>query len=132
MKLSTKARYGLRACFIMALSGGKVLSLSELSSRTNVSPKYLEKLMRILMKKNIVESSRGLYGGYVLKKEPSKISVGELFRALEDNLEFSDCVSDDCTDEYCPNRNILKKLYNGINQLLDSHSLQDLIDDYKC
>lgn len=132
MKLSTKARYGLRACFIMALMKGKVIPLSDLSVKINVSSKYLEKLMRTLMKNDIVESSRGLRGGYVLKKDPSEISVGEIFRALEDNLEFTDCVSDDCTDEYCPNRNILKKLYTGINNLLDSHSLQDLIDDYKC
>lgn len=132
MKLSTKARYGLKACFILALSKDNLLTLSEISARTRVTPKYLEKLLNMLIKNGIVKSTRGLYGGYSLSKNPSEISVGEIFRALEDNLEITACVSDDCDDEYCPNRNILKKLYNGINDLLDSHSLQDLIDDYKC
>ncbi|HEY8389900.1 MAG TPA: Rrf2 family transcriptional regulator [Clostridia bacterium] len=132
MKLSTKARYGLKACFILALSKDYMLALPELSNRTRVSPKYLEKLMRLLIKDDIVESVRGLYGGYRLKRSPEEISVGQIFRALEDNLEITACVSDECNDEYCPNRNILKKLYIGINNLLDSHSLQDLINDYKC
>lgn len=132
MKLSTKARYGLKACFILALSKDNMLALPELSNRTRVSPKYLEKLMRLLIKDDIVESIRGLYGGYRLKRAPKDISVGQVFRALEDNLEITACVSDECNDEYCPNRNILKKLYIGINNLLDSHSLQDLINDYKC
>lgn len=132
MKLSTKARYGLKACFILALSKDNILPLSELSNRTRVSPKYLEKLMGLLIKDGIVESLRGLYGGYRLKKTPKEVSVGQIFRALEDNLEITACVSDECNDEYCPNRNILKKLYIGINELLDSHSLQDLINDYKC
>ena len=108
------------------------LALPELSSRTRVSPKYLEKLMRMLIKDDIVESIRGVHGGYRLKKTPEDISVGQIFRALEDNLEITACVSDECDDEYCPNRNILKKLYLSINDLLDSHSLQDLINDYKC
>ena len=132
MKLSTKARYGLKACFVLALSKDNMLALSELSNRTRVSTKYLEKLMRLLKKDGIVESVRGLYGGYRLRKTPQEISVGQIFRALEDNLEITACVSDECSDEYCPNRNILKKLYIGINELLDSHSLQDLINDYKC
>ncbi|HHW90276.1 MAG TPA: Rrf2 family transcriptional regulator [Clostridiales bacterium] len=132
MKLSTKARYGLKACFILALSKDNLLTLSELSARTQVTPKYLEKIMKMLIKSGIVRSTRGLYGGYSLCKNPSEISVGEIFRALEDNLEITACVSDECDDQYCPNRNILKKLYIGINDLLDSHSLQDLIDDYKC
>jgi Rrf2 family protein len=132
MKLSTKARYGLKACFILALSKDNMLALPELSSRTRVSPKYLEKLMRMLIKDDIVESIRGVHGGYRLKKTPEDISVGQIFRALEDNLEITACVSDECDDEYCPNRNILKKLYLSINDLLDSHSLQDLINDYKC
>lgn len=88
--------------------------------------------MGLLIKDGIVESLRGLYGGYRLKKMPKEVSVGQIFRALEDNLEITACVSDECNDEYCPNRNILKKLYIGINELLDSHSLQDLINDYKC
>ncbi|HEY8419603.1 MAG TPA: Rrf2 family transcriptional regulator [Clostridia bacterium] len=132
MKLSTKARYGLKACFILALSKDNFLTLSELSARTRVTPKYLEKLMNMLIKRGIIKSTRGLYGGYSLSKTPSEISVGEIFRALEDNLEITACIADECDDQYCPNRNILKKLYAEINNLLDSHSLQDLIDDYKC
>lgn len=132
MKLSTKARYGLRACFVLALNGDKVMPIGELAQKSSVTPKYLEKLMRILKKDGLVTAERGTYGGYFLAKDPKDITVGEIFRSLEDNLELTDCLGEGCSDEYCPNRNILKKLYISINSTLDSFTLKDLVDDYKC
>jgi Rrf2 family protein len=133
LKLSTKTRYGLRACFLLALKEpDKTSSVSELAARSGLTQKYLEKILSLLAAAGIVDSFRGRDGGYALAREPSVISIGEIFRALEDNLEISDCVGGNCTDKYCPNRNILRSLYDGINDLLNKFTLRDMLNDYKC
>lgn len=131
MKLSTKARYGLKACFVLAKAHGSTVNSAELSKASGVTPKYLDRLLRLLMHDGLVVSERGVSGGYRLTREPENISVGEVFRALEDNLEISDCVGAGCAEGNCPNRNILRKLYISINEVLDKHSLQDLVNDHK-
>lgn len=128
MRLSTKARYGLRACYCLAQKYNNIINLSELSSSSGVTPKYLERLLGLLIKNDIVKSERGPAGGYALSKPPAQISIGEVFRALEDGLRITDCQSG-CPDMGCPNRNILAKLQTSINQVLDSYSLKDLVDD---
>lgn len=131
MKISSKARYGLRACFLLAVAD-KQMSNAELAQKSSLSVKYLERIMTVLAKSGIVTSSRGLTGGYTLGKSPADISAGEIMRALEDNLEFTDCVSGKCVDAYCPNRMVMSKLYNGINDVLNNYTVSDMINDYKC
>ena len=129
MKLSTRSRYGLRICFLLGVAGGTV-SLSKLSEHSELSLKYLEQLMIKLRKAGIVDSIRGMSGGYSLSRPASKIYVGDILDATQDNFEY-DCNST-CRDEYCPNKKIFKKLADSIQEVLQKTSLQDMIDDYKC
>lgn len=132
MKISTKAGYGLRACFILSLHEGEVLSVADIVKCTAISQKYLERILCTLSKDGIVTAKRGANGGYTLAKPASEISVGEIFRSLEDNLEITDCIGGVCNDQYCPNRNLMQKLYAHINELLDGYSLKDLLKDNTC
>lgn len=129
MKLSTRSRYGLRICFLLGVAGGTV-SLTKLSEQSELSLKYLEQLMIKLRKAGIVDSARGVSGGYSLAKPASEISVGSILDAMDDNFEY-DCNST-CRDEYCPNKRIFKRLADSINNVLQKTSLQDMIDDFKC
>lgn len=129
MKLSTRARYGLRICFLLGVANDTV-ALSRLSEQSGLSLKYLEQLMLKLRKAEIVQSSRGLNGGYCLRGEPKQITVAKILEALEDNFEY-DCYTT-CNDDYCPNKRIFKRLADSINGVLEKTSLQDMIDDYKC
>ncbi len=133
MKLSTKAQYGLKACFYLAENYGRgKLSVSRLSELTNVSVSYLEQLMMPLKKAGIIESERGASGGYSLSASPEEVTTGMIVRALEDNLEIIDCLSGSCkAEKVCPTCAIWERLYNGINELLDSITLRQMLDDYR-
>ena len=83
MKLSSKTRYGLRACHILAGNYQKTaVSAKLLEESLDVSSKYLEQIMRKLSEKDLVKATRGATGGYFLAKDPSLITVGDIVRAL--------------------------------------------------
>lgn len=130
--MSTRARYGLRLCFLIGISKEENVSLTTLVKQTGLSEKYLEQLLAKLKKGNIVETKRGMRGGYFLSKDAKEITINSILRALEDSFEFSDCVVGNCKDEYCPNKKIFNKIYTGINNILDGTTLYDMIEDYKC
>ena len=87
MKLSTRARYGLKALIDLGLhSANEAISLQSIAERQDISTSYLEQLMAMLKKAGLVKSSRGAYGGYQLGKPADEISVGEVLRVLEGSL----------------------------------------------
>lgn len=132
MKLSTRARYGLRITFLIGLSYDKPVSLTTLVKQTDLSEKYLGQLLIMLRKGGIVESVRGAQGGYFLAKAPEDVTIKEVLEALDDGFDITDCVAGKCPDAYCPNKIIFKRLYDGIDGLLSATTLSDMIKDYKC
>lgn len=132
MKLTTKARYGLKICLALGLGYGEgYIPISDIASQCGYSQKYTEKLMRHLKTSGIVKSEKGVTGGYMLSAQPRNLKIGTIIRALEDNLEFIDCISSDCDGrKSCPTHDVWRRLYQGINELLDSIALSDIIDDY--
>jgi len=93
-----------------------------------VSGKYLEKIMRMLSKRAIVTASRGASGGYTLAKPPQEITMGDIVRTLEDDMEIIECVKPDKKCKCCPSAKVWKKLYDGINNLLDDITLQQVLE----
>ena len=129
MKLSSKTHYGLIACHILAKNYPEnAVSASALEAHISVSGKYLEKIMRMLSKRNIISANRGASGGYYLSRSPKDITIGEIVRALEDDMEIIECVKDDGKCKCCPSSGVWKKLYEGINGILDSMSLEQVIN----
>lgn len=117
------------ACHILGKSYDiETVSATNLSSKIAVSGKYLEKIMRLLSSRGIVSARRGASGGYFLAKSPEEITIGEIVRALEDDMEIIECVSKDGKCKCCPQSKVWKKLYSGINELLDSMTLKQMID----
>lgn len=129
MKISSKAHYGLQAAYILAREGASV-SAKALEKEIGVSSKYLERIMRIMTGVGVVAANRGAQGGYYLARAPKDITVGEIVRALEDDLEIIGCVkSDGCVK--CASNGVWKKLYKGINDLLDGITLADMLAENK-
>lgn len=92
MKLTTKSRYGTRLVLDIALySKEGPVSIADIARRQNISPKYLEKLIRKLKAADIITSRRGPFGGYMLARDPENITVGELVRVLEETTAITDC-----------------------------------------
>lgn len=88
MKLSTKSRYGLRAIFDIAYhSGGLPTQIKEISKRQGVTPRYLEQIFQKLKVAGLIKSIRGPKGGYYLAREPEKISVADVIRAVEETID---------------------------------------------
>ncbi len=131
MKLSTRAKYGLRITFLLGLNEGTT-SLSTLVKQTDLSEKYLEQLIGMLKKGGVVDSTRGAQGGYSLTKKPEEITIKEILVALNDSFDISDCAEGKCPDAYCPNKLIFKRLYEGIDGILNNTTLRDMINDYSC
>lgn len=136
MKLSTKGRYGLRAVLDLALhSQEEVVPLSEIASRQDISISYLEQLASKLRKAGIVTSTRGAQGGYQLAKDPKTLSVGEILRALEGNLEPVNCAEitgegGTCaTSDVCVTKYVWLRISNSINNTVDAIMLSELIDE---
>jgi Rrf2 family cysteine metabolism transcriptional repressor len=91
--------------------------------------------MAILRKDGLVNSVRGAQGGYMLSKEPKYINIGDILRSLEGPLAPSECVLDDQDHEciradYCVTRLLWEKIKESIDSVINSISLQDLVDDY--
>ena len=117
------------ACHILASNyPDKQVSATVLENRIAVSGKYLEKIMRILSKREIVYATRGVNGGYYLAKAPSEITIGQIVRALEDDMEIIDCLKRDGKCKCCPSSMVWRKLHDGINQVLDSMTLKQMMD----
>ena len=130
MKLSTKGKYGLRALIDLAqYSEDSPVSITSIARRQDISERYLEQLMSKLKKAGLVKSIRGANGGYVLAKEAKDISVGDVLRALEGNLEpEGECKgADSCVTKY-----VWKRINDSINQTVDEIWLNQLVTESKC
>ena len=138
MRLSTKGRYGLMAMFQLALEFGKgPIPLNNIAEEQGLSESYLEQLFSTLRKDGLINSVRGAQGGYLLAYEPAKITVGQILRSLEGDMAPADCVGDDpmsdCSKEQgCATKIVLVKIKNSIDQVIDSISLADMIDEVEC
>ncbi len=131
MKLSTRATYGIRLCFMLALSKSP-LSASQLERQTDVGIKYIEQLLAMLKKGGIVRAFRGKSGGYVLSREADKITVGDMLKALDDGFDAPECITGECSDMYCPNRILMGKLSEEIDRTFNSITLLDMVNDHRC
>ncbi len=137
MKLSTKGRYGLKAMLDLAVhnSEGQVV-LKSIAERQAISENYLEQLFAILKKAKLVKSIRGSQGGYVLATSADNISVGDILRALEGSLAPVDCVAEghpvSCSRyDCCVTKGIWKKIRDSINTVVDSTTLESLVEEYR-
>lgn len=137
MKLSTRGRYGLKAMFDLALRyGDGPISLTSISERQAISVNYLEQLISPLKKASLVKSVRGAQGGYMLAKSPDEITVGQILTTLEGPLAPTDCVVVDGDEEtcdhsgYCVTKVIYEKIYESITNVVNSITLQHMLDDY--
>ena len=135
MKLSTRGRYGLRALLDLALhQGAGLVRLKDIARRQDISLHYLERLIAPLIAAGLVKSTRGARGGVLLVKAPSQVKLSEVIQALEGSIAPVECVNDPglCQrSALCASRDVWSELMEAMLQVLDSTTLQDLIDRQK-
>ncbi len=134
MRLSTKSRYGTRMLIDIAENyhDGPV-SVAEIASRTGISEKYMEKLIRRLKKAGLVLSKRGPKGGHVLAKPAASITVGDIVRALEEWVVLKGCSlsKDTCAScsrvASCRTKEVWERANAAMFETLDGYTLQSLL-----
>lgn len=133
MKISTKGRYALRLLLDLAEHNtGTPIRVKEIAARQNISEKYLEQIISVLNKAGYVQSIRGAQGGYLLKKEPSAYTIGEILRLTEGSISPVSCLDEQETScerkENCVSVILWKKISDAVNEVVDHTTLQDLMD----
>jgi len=135
VKLSTRTRYGIRAILELAENYRRgPLQIKTIAGRQDISVKYLEQLMTMLKSAGFVRSIRGAKGGYVLAKQPNQIKLIDVFNCLEGPVITADCVGNENLCERavdCVTRQLWAEVQNAIEAVLQSKTLQDLIDKTK-
>ena len=126
MKVSTKGRYGLRIMIELAINYGKgYMSSKELGEKQELSVKYLETIIGVLNKAQLIKTQRGSQGGHMLAKDPSQYTAGEILKALEGSLCPVDCSTCDKQSE-CYTRKFWVKLQGAIDGVLYGVTLDEL------
>ena len=133
MQLSMRTDYALRALFtLVEHHGGNPIPIGELARRNDVPKRFLEHIMLDLKARGWVESRPGKRGGYLLKKNPAKITMGEVVRHFDGYLAPIACVSvtdyKRCTQEsVCRFRRVLLQARNMVAELMDTATLADVL-----
>jgi len=132
MLLSKKAEYGLRALAGMA-RGKASWSIHELSSSERIPVKYLEQILLALKHAGILQSRRGVGGGYALARPAAEISVGEIIRGLNGPIAPVPCAAERPTERCtcpdprtCPVRIAMCEFRREMDAWLDGRTLEDL------
>ena len=132
MKLSTKGRYGTRALLDIALHNEeRPVTLKDIAKRQQISLSYLDHLITPLIQGGIIRSTRGVGGGFSLVKSPEEIKLSEVIGLLEGSLALVKCVTDPTVcnrSEFCVTRDIWSELKTAMDGVLESTTLQDLVD----
>jgi Rrf2 family protein len=138
MQISTKGKYSVRAVLDIAQNyNGSPVPLAAISKREGISLLFLEQLFQQLRKGNLVKSVRGPHGGYVLARDPSEITIGEIVRLIEPPLYTSSCFSNDGSvdncriSDTCIGGAIWKQLSEHVDNFLDSITVADLCNKSK-
>ncbi len=136
MKISTKGRYALRMLLDLAEhQNSGFIALKEIAQRQNISKKYLEQIVPVFNKSDILITNRGFQGGYKLAKSPDKYTVGEILRLTEGSLSPVACLDQDplqCERSgECATLPVWQGLNRVISEYLDGITLQDILDQQK-
>jgi len=135
LRLSTKARYALRAMIELALHEGKGLrQLREVAEAQELSVKYLEQLTISLRHAGLVRAARGPQGGYELARPADEITALQVVQAVEGPLHLIDCiVQDGACDRVgsCAAHGLWRKLNGAIGRVLSETTLSDLREEQR-
>ena len=135
MKLSTRARYGTRALLDLALHwSNEPIQLKDIALRQNISLHYLEHLIAPLVGAGIIRSTRGVRGGVQLISHPREIKLSEVIQLLEGSIAPAECVEnpESCPrSSLCTTRDIWSEMKKAMDGVLESTTLQDLVERQK-
>ena len=137
--LSMKSKYAIRALMVLAGSENKMLQTKTIAKEADAPVKFLESILLELKNRGMVESKRGIFGGYYLRMPAKEIMLGDVIRQIDGMLAPIHCASvnsyqkcDDCVDEKtCAIRHAMIEVRNAIADVLDNKSLAEMVKGQK-
>lgn len=132
MKISTRGRYGLRMLIDIAYQiPSSIVTLSSIAERQEISARYLEQVASVLKRAGYINSIKGSHGGYKLAIKSEDIIIGDLLRLLEGDIRLTDKnIEDENILQACIRESVYDVLNKKIENVVDSISLKDLLEDY--
>jgi Rrf2 family protein len=133
MKLSTKGRYATRILLcISRLQGEQPVPKKRISEQEGISTDYIEQIIVPLKNAGLVNSVRGLRGGFRLAKSPEKITVYDILSASEGDINLVGCLAEGCSrSDSC----VVQRVWQGASDVLQEYfskiTLKELQDDYE-
>ena len=133
MKLSSKGRYAVMAMADLAKNNAKKpINLTEISLRQGISLSFLEQLFSKLKKNNLVLSSRGPNGGYILSRGPDEIKMSSIISAVDEKIKTVKCKRESkkgCNGKSvkCITHDLWDDLENHINKFFENNTLNDIL-----
>ena len=134
MKLTSKGRYAVMAMADLAkMNASQPTSLNEISLRQGISISFLEQIFLKLRKNNLVQSSRGSSGGYLLTKSPEEIKLLSIIKAVDEEVKTVGCKKESrkgCTGKLvkCITHDLWDDLENHINNFFEKNTLKDIVN----
>jgi len=132
MKITKKGEYALRAMMDLSLNHKKgPVHIKDISEREKIPKKFLEQILLELKKAGLLQSARGMGGGYSLIKPPDEITLARVFRTIDGPLAPLSCVSKlahvSCPEEKnCGLYSVIKDVRNAISEILEGVTLDDV------
>lgn len=131
MKVSTKGRYALRTMIDLTINDtGIPIPLKDIANRQNISLKYMEQIISLLIKAKLVKSVRGNNGGYLLAKPSMQYTAGDILQLTEGDMSPIACIEKNHSNCYRADHCSVLPFWLGLNKVingyLDSVTLAEL------
>lgn len=131
--VSTKGRYAIRFMIDLAEQPeGSPVPLDEIAARQGISKKYLEIVVKLLVRAKLVKGASGKGGGYRLLRKPEEYPIDEILRATEGSLAAVACLHEDADlcpkGEYCKTLPMWKKYDQVVHDFFHGITIADLVN----
>ena len=131
--ISTRGRYALRMMLDLAANQGEgYVALKDVAARQGISKKYLEQIIPVLNRAGLLQTTRGVRGGYRLTREPKDYTLGEILRTTETGLAAVACMDEDAPQcpraQDCLTRPVWEELDRVVGTFLDGVTLEDVLE----
>ncbi len=141
MKLTVRGEYALRALLVLGrdyLEDDSVVRIQAIADQQSIPKRFLEQILNDLKSAGVVESKRGMAGGYRLRRPPQQITLAEIVRHVDGPLAPVSCVSEryyekcSCPDEArCPIRSVMKEVREATVKILENVTVADLCERWR-
>lgn len=134
MRITNAAEYAIRAILKMAMNPEKVYTATELFVDIEAPQKFLSKILQKLAQRKILTSTRGIKGGFKLKKPIDTLTLFDIIEAIDGPIGLNKCLIDgyECSREkYCPVHIVWEEAQGELKKVLTKKTLKNLVDEYR-